>query len=329
MPLKLFICYAIEDKNFREQFANFATPLAKKNIISLQSDVIFELGKPWKEEIIAAMMHCDAALLFVSESFLASAFIDSEEFPRLLTRWKSNTIKLLPIMLYQFPFYTNPLTETDMYYYNNIPIGNLPYYQRDNAWIEIANQLIQWSNLASPSISPTDYKCDTSKLPLPATTLVGRHSELETLTRHFNDPTITTVGIVAGGGVGKSGLTVAWLAQLKERNFDGAKMIFGWSFYSQGQHETQTSSTQFFSEALRFFNYKDSLNIADKDKATELAKLLARQPSLLILDGVEPLQHPTNVLGGEFKDPGLFHLLRILGNNGLRNNSSKSLILLS
>jgi len=62
-------------------------------------------------------------------------------------------------------------------------------------------------------------------------------------------------------------------------------------------------------------------------KGRELAKLLAKQSFILILDGLEPLQHPTHFLEGELKDTALQAFLEEVRLYGLA--ASPSLILLS
>lgn len=55
------------------------------------------------------------------------------------------------------------------------------------------------------------------------------------------------------------------------------------------------------------------------DKGARLAYLVAQRRTLLVLDGVEPLQHPPGPLAGELKDPALATLLKGLArsNSGL------------
>ncbi|EDN65602.1 hypothetical protein BGP_4835 [Beggiatoa sp. PS] len=47
----------------------------------------------------------------------------------------------------------------------------------------------------------------------------------------------------------------AWLKSLKAQNYNSVLRVFGWSFYSQGSHDTQTSSGQFFENVLPFFGH--------------------------------------------------------------------------
>lgn len=150
-------------------------------------------------------------------------------------------------------------------------------------------------------------KIDIFHLPKPAAKLVGRTAELQMLTDAFHDAKTHIIGIIAVGGIGKSGLVDAWLQKIKD---DYQGLMLGWSFYSQGTHDTQTSSTQFFEAALPFFGYEGEPLTDDTTKGRKLAELLRNQPSILVLDGVEPLQNPMVVDGGRFKDYGLAALLR-------------------
>jgi len=165
-------------------------------------------------------------------------------------------------------------------------------------------------------------KIDIYHLPNPTTPLVGREEELAAIDRVFHDKSTYIVALVAAGGVGKSALTDEWLQRLEEKNYNGAQKVFGWSFYSQGTHETQTSSGLFFEEALPFFGHEDTLSLTDDTaRGRRLAELLRQQPCILVLDGVEPLQHRADILGGRFKDVGIYSLLRDVDSHGLPEHS--------
>ena len=86
--------------------------------------------------------------------------------------------------------------------------------------------------------------------------------------------------------------------------------MFDWSFYSQGTQQ-QASADDFFDRALRWFgetqleDYKDPWS-----KGERLAELVRQQPTLLILDGLEPLQHPPGPMHGELTNPSIKALLQ-------------------
>ncbi|OQX22989.1 MAG: hypothetical protein BWK80_28350, partial [Desulfobacteraceae bacterium IS3] len=179
-----------------------------------------------------------------------------------------------------------------------------------------------------PQKSPADpsQKIDIHRLPEPAAALIGREKELVQITDAFLNKNKAVVGIIAGGGVGKSALIYEWLKQMQP-DYDGLKHVFAWSFYSQGSHQTANSSAPFFQAALPFFGYEKELPKDEIEKARELAKCIQQQDMILILDGMEPLQHSPHILGGEIKDAALKEFLRCIKCYGLGNH--KSLIIIS
>src|SRR5438105_10088998 len=152
--------------------------------------------------------------------------------------------------------------------------------------------------------------------------LFGREDELAALDQIWNDPTKKVLTIVAFGGVGKTSLVIEWMGRQAAKNWDGFERVFDWSFFSQGTREQGGASAEgFVAEALRFFGDAAMAQSAASpwDKGARLAQLVAQRRTLLVLDGVEPLQHPPGPLAGELKDPALATLLKGLArsNSGL------------
>ena len=103
-------------------------------------------------------------------------------------------------------------------------------------------------------------------------------------------------------------------------DYRGADRVFGWSFYSQGAAEgRQTSADPFIAHALEWFGDPDPTRGSPWDKGERLAELAGRGRTLLVLDGLEPLQEPPGAEQGRVKDPGLCCLLKGLArhNGGL------------
>ncbi len=118
---------------------------------------------------------------------------------------------------------------------------------------------------------------------------------------------------MAWGGVGKTALVNAWLNRLARTNYNDAERVYGWSFYSQGAAEgRQVSADPFIAAALAWFGDPDPSAGSPWDKGERLAELVKRQRTLLILDGLEPLQNPPPVETGRIKDPALAAFLREL-----------------
>jgi tetratricopeptide (TPR) repeat protein len=163
-------------------------------------------------------------------------------------------------------------------------------------------------------------RLDLGRLPIAGPLLIGRETELARLDTAWEDPGLHVLTFVAFGGTGKSALLSHWLDRMSNAGWHGARRVLDWSFYSQGTEERVTNADRFLDHALAWFGDPDPKAGAPRDRGLRLAELVRGEKTLLVLDGVEPLQHPPNhPLAGRLKDPGLAALLKGLavGNPGL------------
>jgi tetratricopeptide (TPR) repeat protein len=125
--------------------------------------------------------------------------------------------------------------------------------------------------------------------------------------------------VVAWAGVGKSTLVNHWLRRMATEHYRSAELIFGWSFYRQGSSGDTLSADEFLDSALTWFEDPDPRIGTAWEKGERLAKLVALRRTLLILDGLEPLQNPPGSQEGRVREPALQALLRELAafNKGL------------
>jgi hypothetical protein len=157
--------------------------------------------------------------------------------------------------------------------------------------------------------------------------LFGRDAILARLNAVFKDGDTRVFALIAFGGVGKTALIAHWLTELKKQGWPGLERVFGWSFYSQGNREdSAASSDSFFSHAFEFFGEtgSDLLKLSPWDKGTRLARAVAARPNLLVLDGLEPLQHPPGPMDGRLKDQAMEALL-----TGLAHGAGRGLCLVT
>jgi tetratricopeptide (TPR) repeat protein len=147
--------------------------------------------------------------------------------------------------------------------------------------------------------------------------LFGRETELAALDAAWAKGTMNVYTLVAWGGAGKTSLVFHWVQTrfaAKEPKWPGVERYFDWSFYSQGTGESrQTSADLFIAKALEFFGDPDPTKGGPHERGERLAGLIRQHRTLLILDGIEPLQYPPNdPQAGRLKDPALESLLREL-----------------
>ncbi|MEK7396921.1 MAG: NACHT domain-containing protein, partial [Candidatus Poribacteria bacterium] len=154
------------------------------------------------------------------------------------------------------------------------------------------------------------FKININNMPSTSPDLFGREHEIEMLDRAWEDTKTNIVTLIAFAGVGKTALVKYWLNLMAQNKFKGAERVFGWSFYSQGASEDrQASADQFIAKALEWFGDPDPKKGSPGDKGERLAELIKKKKTLLILDGLEPLQYPTGEMKGHIKDADLQRLL--------------------
>ena len=172
-------------------------------------------------------------------------------------------------------------------------------------------------------------KIQVSKLPHTNSRLFGREKEISMLDNAWKSNKTNIVILEAMGGAGKTALLKIWLDQLAVDQYRGANAVYTWSFYSQGSAEDkQGSADEFFDATLGWFGYQGDPISSAYEKGLKLAELVNEQRTLLILDGLEPLQYPVGTLHGELKDQGLKALVQQLAasNQGLCLISSRQAV---
>jgi len=158
-----------------------------------------------------------------------------------------------------------------------------------------------------------------SKLPDGAANLIGREQELELVDNALAEPGTHILEFIAWGGVGKSALVYDWMSRQAAEDWKGIARYFDWSFYSQGTRDQSAASADtFIAEALVFFGDSDPRLGSAHDRGNRLAELVAQQPTILILDGLEPLQYGAGPMRGHLKDPAMLALLKALAQRPLR-----------
>jgi tetratricopeptide (TPR) repeat protein len=192
---------------------------------------------------------------------------------------------------------------------------NIPTEQDFLLNIDFSEEALSQSSTPTSLLELLLPHVEISRLPVTGAELFGREAELELLDSAWEQGKTNIISFVAWGGVGKSTLVNRWLAEMAADNYRGAARVFGWSFYSQGSGERVTSADRFIAEALHWFGDPDPAAGSPWDKGQRLAGLIKQQRTLLVLDGLEPLQAGHDFERGRIKDPGLAALVRELARN--------------
>jgi hypothetical protein len=170
-----------------------------------------------------------------------------------------------------------------------------------------------------PASSLAPEKISVARLPVTGSNVFGREEDIGFLNDAWTNQHVNVVTIVAWAGVGKSTIVNHWLRRMAAERYCSAELVFGWSFYRQGTRGGTSSADEFLDAALTWFGDPDPRIGTAWEKGERLAKLVAHRRTLLILDGLEPLQNPPGPQEGRLREPSLQALLRELAafNTGL------------
>jgi TolB-like protein len=203
--------------------------------------------------------------------------------------------------------------------------------RKDPRFEKLLAQLAPNESLQKPPSSPSRVrtnkrsvrsgpkKISIARLPVTGSDLFGREEDIAFLDRAWANKDVNVVTIVAWAGVGKSTLTNHWLRRMAADHYRSAELVFGWSFYRQGASGETSSADDFLDAALTWFGDPDPRFGTGWQRGERLAKLVAHCRTLLVLDGMEPLQNPPGAQEGRLREPSLQALLRQLAafNKGL------------
>jgi tetratricopeptide (TPR) repeat protein len=321
----IFISYSHKDKDLKDSVVTQLRVLEKYGRLQVWDDDVINAGELWLEKIKEAIKKANAAILLVSANFLTSEFIKQEEIPRLLQRHKNKSLHIFPFIIKDCPWsHLDWLNELQVRPKGAKPLFSYRGSKRDEVLTEFVEEI---HGLLIPQVEsrPPGISISTAHLPRTGTKLFGRKKELRLLDKAWADQKTNIVSFVAWGGVGKSALVNHWLRRMRLENYRGAEKVFGLSFYSQGTREQAGSADLFMTSALEWFGDTNPNQGAPEQKGKRLVKLIREHRTLLILDGLEPLQIPPGESMGRFRNPGIRLLLQELAshNTGLCVLSSR------
>ena len=98
-PLKLFYCYAHEDKTLRDELDAHLSLMKHQGLVTVWYDREILAGTNWEHEIDTHLTEADLILLLVSARFLASDYCFGIEMKKALQRDEAGTARVVPILL--------------------------------------------------------------------------------------------------------------------------------------------------------------------------------------------------------------------------------------
>ena len=153
-----------------------------------------------------------------------------------------------------------------------------------------------------PSSRIDQLNISVSRMPVTSRHLFGRDDTLNLLDSFWSNQKVNLVTLVAWGGVGKTALMNAWLRRLAEEQYGYAECVYAWSFYSQGTRDQAGAGDLLILLPPARFGDPDPKAGTAWQKGERLGGAIKRERTLLLLDGLEPLQFPPGPQEGRIKD---------------------------
>jgi tetratricopeptide (TPR) repeat protein len=323
---KVLLCYSHQDEVWKDRLVTHLGVLRSQGLIDLWNDNRISVGEDWYSELQENLNTTSAVILLISAHMLTSEFILNSEVSRLLQRRTKEGLLIIPIIArpcaWEMVGWLKGLRVRPS---DGKPLSLYSGSRRDEVLAQIANEVYQQLESAralftaqEPAFTTPD-KISIARLPLTGRDLFGRDHELLLLDKAWADPTVHILSMVAWGGVGKSALINHWLQRMSRDNYRGAERVYGWSFYSQGTTDRAVTADRFIEAALVWFGDYDPHKGSLWERGERLAHLIRQQRTLLVLDGLEPLQYAPGPEEGRLKDQALQALLSQLAgfNTGL------------
>ena len=133
--IKIFYCYAHEDKAFRDDLEKHLSPLKRLGHIAEWYDREILPGGEWRHKIDAHLDTADVILLLMSPDFFYSDYCYSIEMKKALARHTAEDTYVVPILLRPVHWQKTPLGELQILPTQGKPITK--WRNRDEAYFDI------------------------------------------------------------------------------------------------------------------------------------------------------------------------------------------------
>jgi hypothetical protein len=330
---RIFISYSHRGNGpeWKEKLLKALHVFEQQHLLDVWQDGKIRVSSYWDDDIKQAMASAGLAVVLLTQEALESEYILREEFP-FLRELQQNGTPVFPVICEECDWRSHEWLRATQAPNESNPLSQLSATGQERVFRNLATTIaeelsrVTFLEMPKPASFPSDSQIYLDKFPLTSDPglkeerLVGREQELALLDLAFFQSNTAIVSLVAWGGVGKTMLMKHWMKRIQRMNWHGIQRVYARSFYSQGTKEDrQASEDSFLSHALEWFGIQCEPTLPPWDKGRLLANAISHERTLLILDGIEPLQYPPGPIGGQLRAPGVHSLLKTLARESDRN----------
>src|SRR5436309_15435072 len=123
MAVKIFFCYAHEDKKMLNELKKHLIPFQKVGAVEIWHDADISAGLEWETEIAKHLNSAHIILLLISADFIASDYCYSIGLKRAIEHHKRKEVRVIPIILRPVYWKTvEPLSKLQLLPTNGKPV---------------------------------------------------------------------------------------------------------------------------------------------------------------------------------------------------------------
>src|SRR5437016_2538827 len=137
--IKLFYCYAREDKLLRDELEKHLSWLKRRYQLTNWHDREILPGEEWEQAIDTHLNSANLILLLISPDFMASDYCFGKEMRRALERHQAGTCRVVPILLRPTYWEDAPFSSLQLLPTNAKPITRWP--DRDEAFQDVVIEI--------------------------------------------------------------------------------------------------------------------------------------------------------------------------------------------
>jgi hypothetical protein len=139
--IKVFMSYAHEDEELRNQLDEHLGALKNEGIINVWWDGEIPPGSDWDKEIAKNLETADLILLLVSSAFLNSTYSYEKEMHQAVERHEADAARVIPIIVRDCDWQKAPFAKLQGLPKGMKPVTSWPEGERDAVWSEIAKKI--------------------------------------------------------------------------------------------------------------------------------------------------------------------------------------------
>ena len=137
--IRIFYCYAREDKHLRDELEVHLSSLKRQKLITTWYDREISPGSEWEKEIDTHLSTAHLILLLVSPHFMASEYCYGIEMKKALERHERGTAHVVPIIVRHVDWEDAPFSHLQVLPTDALPIAS--WKDRDEAFADIAKYI--------------------------------------------------------------------------------------------------------------------------------------------------------------------------------------------